>query len=137
MTQFALLTDCAIASHFKTKQMIFREGEMANRFYLVESGKVVLESIGGLGDPVLVDTIGAGDLLGWSWMFPPYVWHFTARATNRPTRSSSTGLFCGNIANGSFVRLRAFQADQRRDGETFAGCAGTKCCLSIAHNAGR
>jgi hypothetical protein len=28
-----------------------------------------------------VDTIGAGDLLGWSWMFPPYVWHFTARAT--------------------------------------------------------
>jgi CRP-like cAMP-binding protein len=79
--QLALLTDCAIPVHFKTDQMIFREGEMANRFYLVERGKIVLESIGRHAAPVLVDTIGAGDLLGWSWMFPPYVWHFTARAT--------------------------------------------------------
>ena len=78
--QLALLTDCAIAVHFKTGQIIFREGEMANRFYLIERGKVVLESTGGHGDPVLVDRIGAGDLLGWSWMFSPYVWHFTARA---------------------------------------------------------
>ena len=78
--QLALLTDCAIAVHFKTGQIIFREGEMANRFYLIERGKVVLESTGGHGDRVLVDTIGAGDLLGWSWMFSPYVWHFTARA---------------------------------------------------------
>lgn len=78
--QLVLLTDCAIPVHFKTGQIIFREGEMANRFYLIESGKVVLESTGGHGDPLLVDAIGAGDLLGWSWMFPPYVWHFTARA---------------------------------------------------------
>jgi CRP-like cAMP-binding protein len=41
---------------------------------------VILESSGGLGDPVVIDTIGAGDLLGWSWMFPPHTWHFTARA---------------------------------------------------------
>src|SRR5215475_8044199 len=79
--QLALLTDCAMPVHAKTGQIIFQEGEMANRFYLIESGKVVLESSGGHGDPMLVDTIGAGDLLGWSWMFPPYVWHFTARAT--------------------------------------------------------
>jgi CRP-like cAMP-binding protein len=57
-----------------------REGEMANRFYLIESGKVVLESGEGFGEPVIVETIGAGDLVGWSWMFPPYTWHFTARA---------------------------------------------------------
>jgi CRP/FNR family cyclic AMP-dependent transcriptional regulator len=75
--QLALLTDCAIAAHFKPGQVVLREGELANRFYLVESGKVVLESG---KDSVIVDTIGAGDLLGWSWMFPPYVWHFTARA---------------------------------------------------------
>jgi CRP/FNR family cyclic AMP-dependent transcriptional regulator len=75
--QLALLTDCAIAAHFKPGQVVLREGELANRFYLIESGKVVLESG---KDSVIVDTIGAGDLLGWSWMFPPYVWHFTARA---------------------------------------------------------
>lgn len=77
--QLVLLTDCAISVHFEKGQVIFLEGEMANRFYLIEGGKVVLESSAGHGDPVLVDTIGAGDLLGWSWIFPPYVWHFTAR----------------------------------------------------------
>jgi CRP/FNR family cyclic AMP-dependent transcriptional regulator len=78
--QLALLTDCAMVSHFKPGQVILREGEMANRFYLIESGKVVLEPGEGFGEPVVMETIGAGDLLGWSWMFPPYVWHFTARA---------------------------------------------------------
>lgn len=78
--QLALLTDCAIPVCFEKGQTIFRQGEMANRFYLIESGKVILESSGRTGDPVIIDRIGAGDLLGWSWMFPPYVWHFTARA---------------------------------------------------------
>jgi CRP-like cAMP-binding protein len=40
----------------------------------------VLESGAGYGEPVVIETIGAGDLLGWSWMMPPYMWHFTARA---------------------------------------------------------
>ena len=78
--QLALLTDCAMATNFKKKQTIFREGEMANRFYLIETGKVVLESSEGLSSPVIIDTINPGDLLGWSWMFPPYTWQFTARA---------------------------------------------------------
>ena len=82
--QLALLTDCAMATNFKKKQTIFREGEMANRFYLVGTGKVVLESSEGLGNPVIIDTISSGDLLGWSWMFPPYTWQFTAR-TLEPT----------------------------------------------------
>lgn len=80
-TQLALLSDCAIAVHFKKGQTILREGEMANRFYLIESGKAVLESGEKSGDRLIIETIGAGDLLGWSWMFPPHVWNFTARAT--------------------------------------------------------
>jgi CRP/FNR family cyclic AMP-dependent transcriptional regulator len=76
----ALLRDCAIPVHFEKGQTIFREGEMANRFYLIETGKVILESHDADRRRVVIDTIGAGDLLGWSWMFPPYVWHFTARA---------------------------------------------------------
>ena len=78
--ELALLTDCAISVHFEKGQIIFREGEMANRFYLIETGKIVLESSERLGNPVIIDTIGRGDLLGWSWMFPPYTWQFTARA---------------------------------------------------------
>jgi CRP-like cAMP-binding protein len=76
-----LLADCAIATRFEKDQVIFRAGETANRFYLIESGKIVLESGENAGgEPVIIDTIGAGDLLGWSWIFPPYIWHFTARA---------------------------------------------------------
>ena len=83
--QLALLTDCAMVVRFGPGETIFREGEPANRFYLIESGKVILESSGELSDPVVIDAIGAGELLGWSWMFPPYVWHFTARAAGPVT----------------------------------------------------
>ena len=76
----ALLTDCAIPVRFKKGQVVLQEGDFANRFYLIESGKVVLESGVELGQAVVIEEIGPGDLLGWSWMFPPHVWHFTARA---------------------------------------------------------
>lgn len=56
----------------------------ANRFYLIEHGKVVLGS-STLGEPVKIEEIGDGDLLGWSWLFPPYVWHFSARALEDTT----------------------------------------------------
>ena len=79
-TPLTLLTDCAVARHFNTGQTILLEGEFANGFYLIETGKVALESEAGFGESIFIQTIGAGDLLGWSWMFPPYVWQFTARA---------------------------------------------------------
>jgi CRP/FNR family cyclic AMP-dependent transcriptional regulator len=79
-----LLADCAIRTHFAADQIIFREGESANRFYLIEQGEVVLEAQSGGDKPVIIETIRDGDLLGWSWLFPPYVWHFSARAT-KPT----------------------------------------------------
>jgi CRP/FNR family cyclic AMP-dependent transcriptional regulator len=82
-----LLADCAMATRFEKDHVIFRAGEPANRFYLIESGKVVLESGEDAGGAlVIIDTISAGDLLGWSWIFPPYIWHFTARAV-KPTSS--------------------------------------------------
>jgi len=79
-----LLADCAMRSHFEAGHVIFREGETANRFYLIERGKVALES-STLGEPVRIEEIGDGDLLGWSWLFPPYAWHFTARALENTT----------------------------------------------------
>jgi CRP/FNR family transcriptional regulator, cyclic AMP receptor protein len=92
-THLALLTGCAIPVNFRKGQTILREGEMANRFYLIESGEVALESGREFGQPVVVDRIGAGDLLGWSWMFQPYSWHFTARAIER----TSAVFFYGTI----------------------------------------
>src|SRR6266480_1931579 len=91
--QLALLTDCAMATHFKKGETILREGEFANHFYLIESGKVVLESRDDFDEATVIETIGSGDLLGWSWMFPPYVWQFTARAV-KPTTAL---FFCAAI----------------------------------------
>jgi CRP-like cAMP-binding protein len=84
-TQLALLTDCAMATHFKTGEIILHEGEFADRVYLIETGKVVIESADSFGEPLVIETIGRGDLLGWSWMFPPYVWQFTAGAIEPTT----------------------------------------------------
>src|SRR5205085_12159723 len=60
---------------------ILREGEPASGFYLIESGTVVLEAKTDDGKTVVVDTVSAGEPLGWSWLFPPYLWTFDARAT--------------------------------------------------------
>jgi CRP-like cAMP-binding protein len=76
----ALLTDGAKAVQFKAGEVLFREGEPANQFYLIESGKIALEAHEPANGTTVVQTLGAGDVLGWSWLFPPFVWHFQARA---------------------------------------------------------
>jgi CRP/FNR family cyclic AMP-dependent transcriptional regulator len=66
-------------------ELIFREGDPANRFYLLERGKVALEARQKEHPPELIQELGPGDVLGWSWLFPPYYWHFDARALQRTT----------------------------------------------------
>jgi CRP-like cAMP-binding protein len=76
----ALLTDGAKTVQFKTGDILFREGEPANQFYLIESGKIALEAHEPANGTTLVQTLATGDVLGWSWLFPPFIWHFQARA---------------------------------------------------------
>jgi CRP-like cAMP-binding protein len=83
-----LLAECASIKQFERNEMIFRTAEPANGFYLIENGSVALEDWVSEHGPITIDTLVAGEPMGWSWMFPPYVWHFSARATE-PT----TGLF--------------------------------------------
>ena len=79
--QLAILTECAMLADFKKGEMIFRERDPANRFYLIRNGRVELESEVKERDHLLIQTLGPGDVLGWSWLFPPYYWRFDARAT--------------------------------------------------------
>src|SRR6266540_4135355 len=58
-----VLAACAMLTQFKEGEPIFREGDPANRFYLLEEGKVSLESHGKDEAPVSIQTIGAGDVL--------------------------------------------------------------------------
>lgn len=74
-----VLVGCASNVRFETGDFIAHEGEEATKWYLVRSGQVVLEAhVPGIG-PVQVGTLGENDVIGWSWIMPPYVWHFDAR----------------------------------------------------------
>ena len=76
----ALLAEVAMLKEFGSDEVIFREGDPANRFYVVLEGEIALESSRSDQSPIRLQTIGAEDVLGWSWLFPPYYWHFDARA---------------------------------------------------------
>ncbi len=75
-----LLAANALPAHFQAGEVIFREGEMANRFYLITDGAIILETYAKERCGAVVDKVGPGDVLGWSWLFPPYYWRLDARA---------------------------------------------------------
>ena len=78
--QLDVLVGCASETKLKTDQVLFREGEPANKFYLIESGRIAIEAHQLANGTAPVQTLGPGDVLGWSWLFPPFTWHFQARA---------------------------------------------------------
>jgi len=79
--QLAKLSFWAHRSQFHRGTRLFSEGGRADRFWLIRDGEVTLfASVPGQGD-VVIETLGAGAVLGWSWLFPPYRWHFSAAAT--------------------------------------------------------
>ena len=75
-----LLADNAMAVRYDTGESLFRQGELANRFYLIEQGNVTLEAPRKGQTPLRIQLLGPGDVLGWSWLFPPYLWEFDAVA---------------------------------------------------------
>lgn len=86
-----LLSGCASNVRFAAGERIFRQGENADRCYLIRHGKVSVEICSPTDGPVTVQTLGPGEVLGWSWLFPPYRWHFDARATESSTAIALDG----------------------------------------------
>jgi CRP-like cAMP-binding protein len=76
-----LMVGCASNVRFNAGDYLFHEGEDAQKFYLLREGKVVLELPVTKHEPVSIQRLNEGDVLGWSWLIPPYQWHFDARAT--------------------------------------------------------
>jgi CRP/FNR family transcriptional regulator, cyclic AMP receptor protein len=70
---------------FDTGDWLFRDGDPAQWFYLVYQGKVALEVATAEKPRLTIQTIGPGEVLGWSWLVPPFFWRFDARAL-KPTR---------------------------------------------------
>jgi CRP-like cAMP-binding protein len=75
-----LLAGCARNVVLKTGERLFAEGEPADRFWLIRHGRVALEVASPGAGQLIVETLAADDVVGWSWLVAPYRWHFDAVA---------------------------------------------------------
>ena len=76
----ALIAGCGQHVHFEAGAYLMREGEAADRFFAIRAGTVVVETYVPSRGAVPLQTLGEGEILGWSWLFPPYIYQFDARA---------------------------------------------------------
>lgn len=74
------IAGCARNERFAANQYIHREGDAADQFYLIRHGVVAQELRIPDQEPIIIQTLHAGDILGWSWLVPPYRWTNDARA---------------------------------------------------------
>lgn len=79
----ASLAGVARRVHVPAKQRLFEEGDVADRFWLIDGGPVSLDTLVSGRGHLVVETLGMGDVLGWSWLFPPYRWRFGAVTRGR------------------------------------------------------
>jgi CRP-like cAMP-binding protein len=75
-----LLTSSVKEAQIKEGHVLFQQGKPANKFYLVRSGKISVQVPALMGPALELQTLGEDQILGWSWLIPPYRWNFHARA---------------------------------------------------------
>lgn len=75
-----LIAGCARNEVFERDQHLMREGKPADRFYVIRRGRVALETYVPNRGELMLETIEDGELVGWSWLLPPYRVHLDARA---------------------------------------------------------
>ena len=63
-------------------RLLLAEGDPADTLYLLRRGRVAIEVHGPGSGRVVIETLGPGEAVGWSWLFPPYRWHFDVRAVD-------------------------------------------------------
>ncbi len=78
-----LVANSGVELIFEPEEVLFREGRPANRFYLIQHGRVAVESRVHETELKQLCLVSDGEVLGWSWLFPPFCWHFDARAVER------------------------------------------------------
>ena len=74
------IVGCASNTKFEAGEFIGREGGNADNFYLIRHGQVSLQVASPSRGAMVVQTLGEGDILGWSWLVPPYRWSLDVQA---------------------------------------------------------
>ena len=80
-----LIAGCGVNDRAAAGAELFREGQPAERFYLIRTGSIALSIDTPGRGPLVIETLHAGDIVGWSWLIAPYRWHFDGRAVE-PSR---------------------------------------------------
>lgn len=75
-----LVAGCGQNVVFESGDYLGREGEPADQFFIIRRGRVAIELHRPHQGPLVIDTAGEGEVVGASWLFPPYRWQFDARA---------------------------------------------------------
>jgi len=81
--QLELIAGCAQNAVFDPGDRLFREGDQSDTFFLIRHGIVALDTYVPNRGQLTIDTVGPGEIVGWSWLVPPYRWHFTGRAVEQ------------------------------------------------------
>ena len=109
-----LFAGCASNKHFKEGEFLLKENEQSTQFFIIKEGKVVIEVFGGNKGTIRIQTLSEGDLVGWSWLFPPHKNQFDAIAltTTRVIAFEGNCLQkkCKNDTNFGYEMLRRMTA---------------------------
>jgi CRP-like cAMP-binding protein len=87
----ALIAGCAKNVRFEPGEMIWRQGEPADQFFIVRQGRVAVEMHGAGHGVLTLHTVGENEVTGWAWLIPPYRWRFDARAVTATRALSLDG----------------------------------------------
>lgn len=77
-----MLAGCAVNRRFDAGTYLYREGDPAETFFVIRHGHVAIEAHDQPRGAIVIETVGDGEVLGWSWLIPPHRWLFDARAVD-------------------------------------------------------
>jgi CRP-like cAMP-binding protein len=79
-TEVAFFESISTERSLSAGEILFEEEGSADAFYIVVDGRIGLELTSAGKEPIVIQTLGRGDLVGISWLFPPHRWNWRARA---------------------------------------------------------
>lgn len=108
------LAGCARERALADGEVLIRHGDRADSFYVVCAGRIMREVPAIQGPPFVMESLGAGEVLGWSWLIPPYRWSFQARADSATVVLQLDGVRilerCESEAKFGYELLKRFSA---------------------------
>src|SRR5438270_13833678 len=126
-----LLARHAKEAEFKPGQVVFRQNQPAYELYLILDGKVGLESLVPMAGDLPLQVIGGGDVLGWSWLFPPFILAFPgARPRTVQGHRARRRQLARGLRKRPRPRLRTDERSSPDRDQSFAGHAETPCRIS-------